>query len=157
MPFTAKLAAMAAVVFGLAFTTSSAPAQSVQAFYLAGEGGLCVDVPHGRTQIGIGLIIWKCQNRAAQGFIVDTAAKKIRFRRDPNLCVDQSKAHGENRLMLLHCNDTWNDWVYDPRKRTVSAGGKCWDVFKFQFKNGTPMIAWRCHGGDNQKFVLNAL
>lgn len=147
----------AAILAVAAFAAQPASAQSVQAFYSRGPGRLCIDVPNGRTEIGIGLIVWECRNRAAQGFVVDTSARKIRFRRDPNLCVDQSKGRGENRLVLIHCRDTWNNWVYNPNAGTVSAGGKCWDVLKYQFKNGTPMIAFKCHGGVNQKFVLNAL
>jgi len=155
---SARLVLLGMILAFLGISQQPAEAQSVQAFYLRADGRFCVDVPHGRTQVGLELIIWECRNRLAQGFVVDTRARRIRFRRDPNLCVEQSRAPGENRLMLVYCDTmTWNDWVYDRNTGIVSAAGRCWDVAHFRYQNGTPMIAYRCHGGMNQRFNLDSL
>ncbi len=139
-----------AALLGVFFWPLAAQASS---FYAVGEGGLCIDVAKGRAEPGTPIILWHCHGKAPQLFTIDTARAKVRYRAAPHLCVDDIPSHG---LALVDCNRTRINWSYNPvTSRIEGSDGRCWDIPRANYAPSQRLIIWKCHGGENQRFVYN--
>jgi Ricin-type beta-trefoil lectin domain len=143
------LLTLAAALLGPMMVMSTASASS---FYAVGAGNLCIDVAAGIARIGTPVILWDCHGKAPQLFVIDVAQEKIRYRAAPALCVDDIPNQG---LALVDCNRTRFGWVFNPKSlRIEGSDGRCWDVAGARYQRGARLIIWRCHAGENQKFVF---
>jgi hypothetical protein len=58
--------------------------------------------------------------------------------------------------MLVPCGQAHARWLYDRNTGTIrSSDGLCWDIDRSEYRERTRVLAWRCHNGLNQQFVLN--
>lgn len=122
-----------------------------QSFYAKEEGGLCVDIAGGRLNPGTPIQLWGCHSQAPQRFGV--RGGQVFVTANPGLCVDGGD---RQQLRLVDCRTSRTQWRYDPRVGQVrSNSGLCWDVSNGKYDQRTPVIAYQCHNGGNQKFVLN--
>jgi hypothetical protein len=141
---------MLAGVVGMVAAPMSAQASS---FYAVGNGGLCIDVTKGIAEPGTPIILWHCHGKGPQLFTIDTARAKIRYRAARHLCIDDIPNHG---LALVDCNKTRINWSYNPATyRIEGSDGRCWDIPNAKYAPLKRLIIWKCHNGENQKFVFN--
>lgn len=133
-----------------------APAQG-KSFYTVVEGadvpGLCVDIAGGILRPGTPIQLWQCHHQAPQRFRLNPNLGLVFAAAAPSLCVDGAP---QTQLRLVACKAVTTRWRYDRRTNTVrSDNGMCWDVRAANFRQRTQMIAYPCHNGVNQQFVLN--
>jgi len=137
------------------------PAASGRSFYASAEGAdqpsLCIDIAGGRIAPGTPIQMWRCHQRAPQRFAVDARRGVIFAAANPGLCVD---GFDKQQLALVPCREVGNQWRYDERSATIrSSDGLCWDIaggnVPQNIRERQRVLAWRCHNGINQRFVLN--
>jgi hypothetical protein len=132
-----------------------------RSFYAKAEGAdvpsLCVDISGGQIREGTPIMLWQCHQQAPQRFGVIAATSRVFVEAAQHLCVD---GNDKQQLRLANCEGIRRNWRYDARTNTIrSNDGLCWDVtggnVRANLRQRQPIIAWRCHNGINQQFVLN--
>lgn len=132
-----------------------------KSFYVNTEGAdvpsLCIDIAGGRIQEGTPIMLWQCHQQSPQRFGLNPRAGLVFATANNRLCVD---GFDKQQLLLVRCDQVATQWRYDPRSNTIrSANGLCWDVFTgnvpANIRQRQKVVAWRCHNGINQQFVLN--
>lgn len=69
------------------------------------------------------------------------------------LCLDISRQVTDGApLQLWPCNGRDNQQFHLNAHGEIRVGGKCLDIAQERSDNGTPVIAYRCHGGENQQW-----
>jgi hypothetical protein len=136
------------------------PPLAGKSFYLNTEGadepGLCIDIAGGQLREGTPIQLWKCHQQAPQRFGV-IGPGRVYAMMAQHLCVD---GNDREQLRLVNCQSMRRQWRVDARTNTIrSNDGLCWDVtggnVRANLRQRQPIIAWRCHNGINQQFVLN--
>lgn len=130
---------------------TAARAAPGQSFYTKQEGGLCVDITGGQIREGTPIMLWTCHSQAPQRF--GTRGGQVFVAANPDLCVDGGD---RQQLVLVDCRRSRTQWRYDARSGQVrSNGGLCWDINNAVYEPRAQVIAYQCHNGANQRFVLN--
>lgn len=121
-------------------------------FQSQGGRGLCVAVQDNRLRPGSQLVLDGCNvEDESQSFSIDEQMSDIGVfgADDVLLCVH---ARDQEALRLVDCRQPHQRWRHRRDGMVVSPDGLCWDVPESRFQVGTPLIAYRCHGGPNQRF-----
>jgi hypothetical protein len=137
-----KAVALTVAVLGLAFSSISAKAET---FFL-GTGmpsAMCVDVRGG----GSDLILWNCHGGANQ---------QVSFNGYGPLMMNGGCAtsQGEGQpIAIQSCDPNKKSQRWAMRGGQINnEEGWCMDVRGQADRAGSSIIAWKCHGGINQKF-----
>jgi hypothetical protein len=136
------------------------PPLAGKSFYLNTEGAdvpsLCIDIAGGQLREGTPIQLWQCHQQAAQRFGV-IGPGRVYAMMAQQLCVDGDE---RQQLRLVNCQTMRRQWRVEARTNTIrSNDGLCWDVsggnVPANLRQRQPIIAYRCHNGINQQFVLN--
>ncbi|MFL6109977.1 MAG: ricin-type beta-trefoil lectin domain protein [Catenulispora sp.] len=128
-------------------STSTAPPPSP----ITGAGsGRCVDIPGGNPVDGAQVVLFSCNNTAAQAWTYTGGTVQAMGK-----CLDVRGAASEDRtpIQIAACNGSpAQQWRYNPQTGELQALGKCLDAFGGGTGDHTPLILYTCHQADNQKW-----
>ncbi|HUC61998.1 MAG TPA: RICIN domain-containing protein [Alphaproteobacteria bacterium] len=136
----------AAVAAAFIVTASAEPAHAT-VFTSQSAPGYCIDINMSTKQADL----WNCHGAFNQNFTFSGyGAVKV-----SNLCLStQARAEG-NALVLTTCANTpAQRWGYNSQNHQFNnEQGWCADVRGGSTARGTPIIAWKCSGATNQKWL----
>lgn len=139
---TNLLAAAGLAACGLAF----APTASADTLEPRHVRGMCLDLSDYEA------VIARCDGSDGQDFrLPRRGSGRIETDRGTCLTVDSQG----DALIADRCRRNSSDQRWSlVRGRLQSDSGLCADVDRAGRRDGTPVIAWRCHGGDNQSWSV---
>lgn len=104
----------------------------------------CIDLPNGKTDVGVKPRIWDCNNTSSQKFFYDTRSKSIFVMKDYKKCFDTvgSTLNEGEKIQLSECKkkDT-QQFLYDPKTKLIVARKdktKCIGISENRFVSGNP-------------------
>jgi hypothetical protein len=120
---------------------------------LTGAGsGRCVDIPGANPVDGTQLVLFRCNNTAAQSWTyVDGTVRAM------GKCLDVRGGASLDRtpVQIFACNGSAaQQWRYDPQSGELHTLGKCLDASGAGTGDRTPLILYTCHQADNQKWHM---
>lgn len=119
------------------------------------SSGLYLDVKGASTAPGTLVILWNKSDADNQLWYHDPLTHTIRSKQS-NHCLD---INGNNRLVInsYRHGDAGQYWGYDKSKNAIEGkGNKVLDVFGGAKTAGTEICSFDRHGGDNQKWEIEA-
>ncbi|NUR31037.1 MAG: ricin-type beta-trefoil lectin domain protein [Catenulispora sp.] len=120
---------------------------------LTGAGsGRCVDIPGGNPVDGTQLVLFRCNNTAAQSWAyVDGTVRAM------GKCLEVRGGDSQDRtpVQISPCNGSAaQQWRYDAQSGELHALGKCLDASGAGTADRTPLILYTCHQADNQRWHM---
>jgi len=129
-------------------------------------GNLCMDVANEQGEAPP-VVMWECHNRGNQRFVYDEAAQSISLPKWGNRClsIDTSASgsySGAPIVAAQNCTGESHQKFAIAPDGTIRASefeGLCLDISgEYQpAVAGAPVIAWECHGGENQRWFIENL
>ncbi|NUR60851.1 MAG: ricin-type beta-trefoil lectin domain protein [Catenulispora sp.] len=114
--------------------------------------GRCVDIPGGNPVDGTQLVLFSCNNTAAQSWTYVGGTVQAMGK-----CLDVRGARSQDLapIQISTCNGSAGQrWQYDPGTGELRTLGKCLDAAGAGTGDHTPLILYTCHQADNQRWHL---
>lgn len=123
------------------------------------DNKLAVDIADESKSANAHLILWPFHGKENQRFVFDDANDTIANVGSSLLLSAGTGAgipkQGDKIIQGPSANGARQQWEYDSDNKELKIVGTdlCLDA-EGSAKSGTKMVAWKCHGGDNQRFDL---
>ncbi|WP_157641119.1 LamG-like jellyroll fold domain-containing protein [Longispora albida] len=111
----------------------------------------CLDTPNGNTADGTQLQLWWCNGTPAQALTL--------FPDGTMRLLGKCAGVGQDRVVveMRTCdpeNNPGQKWIHNPATQQFESLDRCLDPVWAGTADGTKLIAWSCHTGDNQKWRI---